>query len=1089
MGLLKKVAIAATLLFAVAAEANVNISYTLEGCRSTDIPPGYDLPGNDYVCPDAAYTTGNLKGWAELDLVPHRVTVENKGSQPGAFTFTVGGDYLQSLGGALWGWDYISYLTLNENLSNQICLNWVNGNQDAVSTQMLLVTPDGEGAGGVYTTIYRQVVVAGGGPREGVFDPDGMPAGAKCVADYVQRLALGSHLYSGSSLQSNLWDENLSSSGGQKRIQLPDVQALTVSKDMSANQDQEAHWSISKAGPASVDFGNTCIPANTTPKNVDVNITLTKLPTTPAGLVGIHTIISIANVADRTLYAEVNDTIYNDQGALGVYQCLDGNTSLTVHNGNQIEIPANYSGVVCEHDIFIDSADANSLHDTAFFAFVDPYINDPQWPIVNGLAANASATIQPGSTLNNTVVIKDGESISSSPAGFSFSSGIFDPSDSGQYVGYVQGTETTGDVNWTSYTLQDSAKITFHKTVYISGPLIASGTLSDTATLYNGGQQYLSDASHSVTLSSDAIVSLKIHKTMPDILDGNDSVDINFTVTKAGGGYESNQTINFTAGQTSKMLTINGLAPGIYNVTEHAPAGFEPDGPATQQVDITLPACSNDVYFDNILAGQPAVKVIKVTYPTEIQGVPQKGDWNVTLYKEVNSSWVAIKSILTDPNLVENELIPEGQLEEGHYKMEEIMKNGWYQSGTAGSCEFTVDYPEDLYHQDYVCTFENTKYGKVIINKLTIPSGMPDIFHFAQDVNSSYDLNLTDQTGKVFMNVIPGEYTSTENDPRPNFDLIDLNCTESDAPNTTPTTTSLAQRLASINVDPGETVECTYTNRARGMVDVLKYENNSTSYSTVWNFTLNGSGVNAQDSTPPALMDFGGVKLIPGEDYTLCETGVPVAWINTWYLNGQPVDYNVPDGNITNEDRCYTFQVEANQTAHFVIHNDYTPPGGETRTIGYWKNWTTCDGHGNQEATAAKNGGWEAGFWLLDDAIDPAKNFFGTNVYVGSYLIDSCEKGIAVLNKEDFSNGKKMAGDAAYGLAAQLLAAELNYQAGAQQCTSITNTISDANALLTAIGFNGSGTYLKGGKSAKEQRAEANALAGILDNYNNYGCQ
>ena len=50
------------------------VSISLDGCRNGGT---ITLPnaGGNFICPDAAYTSGNLgKGWNELDLVPYRVT-------------------------------------------------------------------------------------------------------------------------------------------------------------------------------------------------------------------------------------------------------------------------------------------------------------------------------------------------------------------------------------------------------------------------------------------------------------------------------------------------------------------------------------------------------------------------------------------------------------------------------------------------------------------------------------------------------------------------------------------------------------------------------------------------------------------------------------------------------------------------------------------------------------------------------------------------------------------------------------------------------------------------------------------------------
>ena len=73
----------------------------------------------------------------------------------------------------------------------------------------------------------------------------------------------------------------------------------------------------------------------------------------------------------------------------------------------------------------------------------------------------------------------------------------------------------------------------------------------------------------------------------------------------------------------------------------------------------------------------------------------------------------------------------------------------------------------------------------------------------------------------------------------------------------------------------------------------------------------------------------------------------------------------------------------------------------------------------------------------------------------------------------------------AYGLAARLLAAELNLSAGAQTCQAVVDAVNAGQTLLADVNFDGTGSYWKGGKNAKALRAEANAVAATLDAYNN----
>ena len=167
-----------------------------------------------------------------------------------------------------------------------------------------------------------------------------------------------------------------------------------------------------------------------------------------------------------------------------------------------------------------------------------------------------------------------------------------------------------------------------------------------------------------------------------------------------------------------------------------------------------------------------------------------------------------------------------------------------------------------------------------------------------------------------------------------------------------------------------------------------------------------------------------------------------------------------------------------------------TQPGGEPRTPGYWKNWTQCDGKGRQAETAENNGGWEAGFWLIEDIIGPypgsTNNSAAAPILIGVLEVDTCEEAVAVLDQRDLNNdNKKRGGDAAYMLARNLLAAYLNYGAGACMHPDVTDAMTEAQALLVGEGFDGTGQYWKGGKNAAAERAYALYLSNILDEYNN----
>src|SRR5205814_1105090 len=236
------------------------IDFTLEGCRNNgaiSLPNG----SGQFICPDTAYTTGNLgKVWNELDLVPHRVTLKNNNGLQ-TYAFLVAGDYTHAAGDApdKLGWDVVSALTLNTSKSSGCTASVTSGPET--------ITPSGSGAGGADQTIYRLITITN------------QPSGSTCVYDYYQRLALGSHNFSGSSLQSNLWNQSLNSNGiGEKRLSIPVKEILpqSIDKDMSATQGSDHTWGIVKTAPASVSFGNTCDPSARS-KPLSITVTWTKL--------------------------------------------------------------------------------------------------------------------------------------------------------------------------------------------------------------------------------------------------------------------------------------------------------------------------------------------------------------------------------------------------------------------------------------------------------------------------------------------------------------------------------------------------------------------------------------------------------------------------------------------------------------------------------------------------------------------------------------------------------------------------------------------------------------------------------------------
>ena len=227
--------------------------------------------------------------------------------------------------------------------------------------------------------------------------------------------------------------------------------------------------------------------------------------------------------------------------------------------------------------------------------------------------------------------------------------------------------------------------------------------------------------------------------------------------------------------------------------------------------------------------------------------------------------------------------------------------------------------------------------------------------------------------------------------------------------------------------------------------------------------------------------------LQPGSTYQLCEIVMP-GWLTSLgdFVPGSfmPPDGVAPDPTVDNSILCVNYTAQAGQT--FKVDNT-PPPGGLALTIGFWKNWASCSGGGQKpvlDQTLAK----AEPTGEVISATSGMYPAFGPTFYLvlhGSTgtpnKAPDCLKAVRLLDKSRIDTGKKMASDPAFNLAAQLLAAELNYTAGAGKTPTATNAINQAVLLLGKYQFNGKTHTTISAADATTM----NNLAKILDDYNN----
>ncbi|HJQ49621.1 MAG TPA: hypothetical protein VJ838_03830, partial [Gaiellaceae bacterium] len=269
------------------------IGFTQQGCNN---PGGgvLTLPNGSgqFICPDADYTTGNLgKNWSELDLVPLRVTVSASNSAPSSstFSFAVAVDNTNS---GVVGFDVLSAPVLNTSLSAASCSAATVGSQTTANSQLLRL---------VTVTVSQNT---------------------NCVYDYYARLAIGAHLYPGSSLHANLADDLTGSTSGigTKAVSInpKEVAPQSISKDMTATQDSDHVWDVTKSPtPASLSFTNTCDPTAPLSQGVSVQVSWTKEAASPSGDITVVTHVYATNPSTRTITINVSDQLYSGLTAIG----------------------------------------------------------------------------------------------------------------------------------------------------------------------------------------------------------------------------------------------------------------------------------------------------------------------------------------------------------------------------------------------------------------------------------------------------------------------------------------------------------------------------------------------------------------------------------------------------------------------------------------------------------------------------------------------------------------------------------------------------------------------------------------------------
>jgi hypothetical protein len=745
------------------------VSFTLDGCRndgSITLPNG----GGDFICPDAVYTSGNLgKGWNELDLVPYRLTTSAGNSAPSTQTYTVA-VVVDNRDAGHPGYDVLSMPVLDTTLSSASCTAPTVG-------AATILTP---GLGGIDQSLYRLVTIT-------------QAKNTDCIYDYYARLALGSHLFPGSSLHANLANENLGTAGiGSKDVSIPVKEILPqeLSKDMTATQGSDHVWNVTKAPtPARVDFADTCDSSASLSQSVSIRVTWTKQAATPSGPITVVTHVYATNPASRVVTVDVTDVIYS------------GTTALDTSSSGATDVAANTTQLVLTHTTTVPSG-----------TYTDKVTGVP---VPGTTQATASATVQPsGVEQNQSAVINDVESITGSNLAFSVdsfsgASGSFDG-------GYLAGTPTTGSVSWTSVSQSGSGSVTFSKTIYAVAASVTTGSLADTATL-TGSDGFTTSALASVDLSTNASTSLSVSKTTDRQIASAQTFTFHVFDASTNSATGDTATVSMPAlsnGPVSSNV-VGGLSPtGSYYFKEDATAPYPAQQTASHTFSLVsgdATSCSGTIDVANH-AGTADARVRKDTVPVT------SGLWTFTLTGPGGLS-ETLNNVQAGAGYAPfaSALDTDG----GTYTITETSQAGFDLTNVSGdvdgnagrvttsssslTCSFTLDLVTDS-GKTFECAFVNTQRGRIVVKKVTHPSGSSQSFGFTPSYGTGFALQDGQSNDSGLLQ--PGSYSVSEA-ATAGWDLSSATCDNGNSP-------------SSITLSAGATVTCTFVNTQRGAIVVKK---------------------------------------------------------------------------------------------------------------------------------------------------------------------------------------------------------------------------------------------------------------------------
>ncbi|HWL32596.1 MAG TPA: Calx-beta domain-containing protein [Gaiellaceae bacterium] len=416
-----------------------------------------------------------------------------------------------------------------------------------------------------------------------------------------------------------------------------------------------------------------------------------------------------------------------------------------------------------------------------------------------------------------------------------------------------------------------------------------------------------------------------------------DTSDTSFTIS-AGGGLSS---ASFAL-KNGESRSFEDLAPKAgYSLAESEIEGWDPtsatcdDGSPIGNIDVA-PGETVTCTFTNTKRGTIVLR--KQTLPA---GSPASFTFT--------PSWGPAFSLKHDESDTSVPLRPGSG-----YSVGEALPPGWDQTGATcddGSPVTNIDLAPG---ETVTCTFANTQRGTVVVKKETLPVGSPDGFVFTATYGPAFTLKHGESNTSALLR--PGSGYGVAESSLAGWDLTSATCDD-------------GSPVGNIDVAPGETVTCTFTNTKRGTIAVRKQtfpagSSASFTFTTSWGpaFPLRHGESKTSASLPPGSGYSVGEALPPGWDQTgaTCDDGSPVTRIDL--APGENVTCtftNTQRGTIvvrklTVPPSAQAFAFTSSYGSGFSLRHEESntsaplPPGsgysvGEVLPVGWDQTSATCD--------------------------------------------------------------------------------------------------------------------------------------------------